>query len=139
MGRRWAAASPTPPEPEQCKLPTDRKFSSNLAQAGQAMFAGGLMGAEKEQKKTKDNNASITEESRFQTHERSTCAHTHSLHWVCQQQTSLVMFKLPKIQRYNQHGASQKIVANTTSPEQEHNMKYMLSKTTKKEASHNFH
>ena len=41
------------------------------------------------------------------------------------------MLKLPKTQRYNQHGASQKIVANTTSPEQEHNMKYMLTKTTK--------
>ena len=34
-GRRWTAASPTPPEPKQCKLPADRKFSTNLAQAAQ--------------------------------------------------------------------------------------------------------
>ena len=61
------------------------------------------------------------------------------MHWVYQQPTPLVMLKLPKTQKYNQHGASQKIVADTISFEQEHNMKYMLTKTTEKAASHNFH
>ena len=53
-------------------------------------------------------------------------------HYIrCLQQTFLVMRKQPTIQGCNRRRASQKFVANTISFEQEHNMKYMLTKTNR--------
>ena len=110
MGRRWTAASPTPPEPEQCELPTDRRFSTNLAQAGQAKFAGGLM-VKRRSRRRRRTITRATQKSPDS--KRMSGQHVRILiHCIrCLQLASLVMLKQPKIQGCNRRRASQKFVA----------------------------